>query len=299
MNSDYPLVSIGLPVYNGKHYISATLKSLVEQSYENIEIIISDNASTDNSLELCHRYAKKAKRINIFEQRKDFGAAYNYNYVFRKSRGQYFKWAAHDDLCAPDLIEKCVSVLEENMDSVLCYTNMVNIDDRGSKIGFINRTKGLSHIPSKRFSGIIAKNYTCEEIFGLIRHDALKTTKLIRNYTDSDRTLLAELCIKGPFKKIEKNLLLHRVHEDMSTKVYNEFYERASWFDPQLKGKFKFIYLKQIMDYIDTIWFSNITISEKIKCSINLAKWVKWNEKWLRRELRLGYRNLKNRSVAI
>lgn len=109
-----PLVSIGLPVYNGEHSLAAALDSLVCQDYQNIEIILSDNCSSDRTQEICENYAKRDARIVYVRQEKNKGAAFNFEYVLQRSTGQYFMWAAADDYRTTDFINENVAFLEAN-----------------------------------------------------------------------------------------------------------------------------------------------------------------------------------------
>jgi glycosyltransferase involved in cell wall biosynthesis len=108
LDNSIPPVSIGLPVYNGENYLKAALNSLLSQSYGNFELIIGDNASTDETKYICESYAKQDPRIRYFRHKTNIGAAANYNYLFELAQGDYFKWAAHDDVCSPDYLKSCV-----------------------------------------------------------------------------------------------------------------------------------------------------------------------------------------------
>src|SRR4051812_44240337 len=98
MTEHTPLVSIGLPVYNGEKYIAEAIESLLSQDYTNIEIIISDNASTDNTPQICQQYQHKNPRIRYFRNDTNIGASNNFNRTFELSKGEFFMWAAYDDL---------------------------------------------------------------------------------------------------------------------------------------------------------------------------------------------------------
>ena len=114
-----PRLSIGLPVYNGEKYLAESLNALLGQSYEDFELIISDNASTDSTADICRQYAKQDARIRYIRQGHNIGLAPNHNFVFRESRGALFKWAASDDLYGRDLMQRCVTALDEHPDVVL------------------------------------------------------------------------------------------------------------------------------------------------------------------------------------
>ncbi len=93
-----PKVSIGMPVYNGAAYICKALDSLLAQSFDDFDLIISDNASTDETQAICQAYAKKDARIRYVRQEKNMGPIGNFDFVLNQSQGEYFMWAAHDDV---------------------------------------------------------------------------------------------------------------------------------------------------------------------------------------------------------
>ena len=111
-----PLVSIGVPVFNGEKTLVAALESLTKQSFNNIEIIISDNASTDSTQTICEKFAEKDSRVNYIRQEKNIGSAKNFEFVFKKSYGKYFMWAAADDIRSDNFINENINFLEKNTD---------------------------------------------------------------------------------------------------------------------------------------------------------------------------------------
>lgn len=133
-----PRVSIGLPVYNGDNYLIETLDSILAQTYADFELIICDNASTDGTAEICRTYAVQDDRIRYFRNETNVGAARNYNLTWEHARGEYFKWVAHDDPCAPQLIERCVAALDSMPDVIMAYGRTILIDARGDIIEYHN-----------------------------------------------------------------------------------------------------------------------------------------------------------------
>ena len=97
MSNHNPRVSIGLPVYNGERFLPQALDSILAQTFEDFELIISDNASTDTTEEICRTYATQDQRIHYHRHEQNRGAAWNFNYIVPLARGEYFKWAADDD----------------------------------------------------------------------------------------------------------------------------------------------------------------------------------------------------------
>ena len=116
----HPKVSVGMPVYNGERYLEAALDSVLAQSFDDFEVVISDNASTDRTEEICKGYAHEDERIKYFRMRKNYGVNYNFNNVFRLSAGEYFKWASSDDVFEHDYFRKAVDVLDGTRPSYSC-----------------------------------------------------------------------------------------------------------------------------------------------------------------------------------
>ena len=135
MNEKTPKVSIGLAVYNGENYLEQAINSILSQTFRDFELIISDNASTDRTKEICLKYAKQDPRICYHRNAVNIGGANNENLTFKMARGEYFRWAAHDDYCAPTLIEKCLEQLEKDPTVVLCHSKVIAIDGCGETLG--------------------------------------------------------------------------------------------------------------------------------------------------------------------
>jgi glycosyltransferase involved in cell wall biosynthesis len=129
-----PPVSIGLPVYNGEKYLSLALDSLLAQDYGDFELIIADNASTDRTAEICRQYADRDRRIRFARNDRNLGAVENFNNVFRLSSGEYFMWAAHDDLWHPSYISRCLGALRQDARVVLCASAVEFIGESGNKL---------------------------------------------------------------------------------------------------------------------------------------------------------------------
>lgn len=130
-----PSVSIGLPVYNGQDFIAESVESLLSQTIGDFELIISDNASTDLTQDICRQFASRDRRVRYIRQPANKGASWNFNYTFSRSRGRYFRWHAHDDISAPRFLEECVKVLDNDPSVVLVWPREVGIDSQGRVLG--------------------------------------------------------------------------------------------------------------------------------------------------------------------
>ena len=137
-----PLVSIGLPVYNGERYLEQAIDTILAQTFQSWELIVSDNASNDRTEEICRGYMAREPRIRYHRQERNIGIARNFNAVIDMARADYFKWHAHDDLCAPTLVERCVEALEANPTASAAFTKTVRIDAEGATISDDSYTVG-------------------------------------------------------------------------------------------------------------------------------------------------------------
>ncbi|MBK7665077.1 MAG: glycosyltransferase family 2 protein [Sterolibacteriaceae bacterium] len=283
--SNHPLVSIGLPVYNGQKYLRVAIDSVLAQSFEDFELIISDNGSTDATQEICQSYADRDRRIRYIRQPQNRGAGFNYNFVFHEARGQYFKWLAHDDYFAPDNLKASVEALNANPALVLAYTHHIDVDENGSEIRTVCRTKGQGDKISDRLWDLMEGRYTCEEVFGLIRRSVLGRTPLIADYTDSDRTLLGEIALYGKFAEVRQPLFYHRIHAESSVRQNPVFRQRAVWFNPKLRGRLILSAWRQFFQMLRAILTAPMAIGDRVSCYWQALRWFKWRWRWMFKEL--------------
>ncbi|MBT8398960.1 MAG: glycosyltransferase, partial [Rhodothermia bacterium] len=211
-----PAVSVGLPVFNGELFLAEAIQSLLSQSFEDLELIISDNGSSDDTESICREFAVSDSRVRYTRFDTNVGASRNFNRVFELSKGRYFKWAAHDDVHLPEYIEKCVEVLESDSAAVVAYTRAYSIDDSGSRLRDAWGESPELNSPSVdlRFRRCIGQqvNPIPLPIFGVMRSSALSRSRLFVDTPDSDRALLAELALHGRFRELEEVLFLQREH---------------------------------------------------------------------------------------
>jgi glycosyltransferase involved in cell wall biosynthesis len=126
-----PLVSVGLFVYNGERFIEETLHSILNQTFSDFELIISDNASTDRTGEISQAYARRDSRIRYYRNEKNMGAGWNIRRVYELATGKYYKQAATDDLLEPDFLRRCIEILESDPGCVLAHPKTKEIDENG------------------------------------------------------------------------------------------------------------------------------------------------------------------------
>jgi glycosyltransferase involved in cell wall biosynthesis len=271
MKENTPRVSIGMPVFNGEAYLQEAIESILNQTFTHFELIISDNASDDKTPEICQRYAKQDDRIRYFRNDRNLGGAWNYNRVFALSSGQYFKWAAHDDVLEPTFLQSCVDVLDSNPEAALCYSRTRIINESGQVTGTVKTDINLpQRRPCDRYEEVFRRlkkveNFVCNPIFGLIRSHALGQTPLIGPYLASDQTLLAELALHGQFIEIPQYLFARRDHVKRAMKSASAS-ERAEWFSPANRGKRLFPHWTFFREYLRGVHRVHMPWTQKLKC---------------------------------
>ena len=230
-----PAASIGLPVYNGERYLDATIRSILGQDYADLELIVCDNASTDGTADICLLHAANDPRLRYHRQPRNLGAGPNYDDCFHRARGRYFKWAAHDDLLAPDHLARAVAALEAAPDAVLCTTGITEIGPEDEvRRRYANGFPGIDAAePARRLGAVIHTSHQCEDFFGLFRRAALIGSGLHGTYSGSDRVLLAEMALRGPWVSVDAPVFLHREHPQRYTRalLLKDRREAALWQD--------------------------------------------------------------------
>jgi glycosyltransferase involved in cell wall biosynthesis len=271
MENHHVKVSIGLPVHNGEKYLSQALESVLAQTYPDFELILSDNASTDRTEEICQQYAARDPRIRYYRNAENIGGGPNENRTVALSRGEYFCWLGHDDCYEPGYLAECVAVLEKNPDIVHCYSIAVPIDENGKKGAPVIRNNATSRKPHERFINIACARDFLEESYGLTRAEILKRTLLVQPYTASDRTLLAEISLYGRFHQVPKALFYKRFH---SHNIYIDWRARMAWYNPKIGGKIVFPFWVQFFDYLERIRRTAISAKEKWFCRLSMLSWL-------------------------
>ncbi len=266
MNTANPLVSVGIPIYNGEKFLEATLESILSQTYSSLEIVIFDNASSDGTRKICEAYASKDNRIQYHRNEKNLGAARNYNLTVEHATGKYFKWAAHDDLCMPPFIERCVEVLEREPNVSLAYPKTIIIDDHSSSIDdlFEDRFNFREPTPHLRYKTFTRTPLDCNAVFGVMRMSELKKTPCIGPYESSDRVLLGELALLGEIAEVPERLFLRRFHPNISTFACTTKKARAAWFDPNASGRFT--RLRRFIEYIKSLKRVPLSSYQRVYC---------------------------------
>ena len=277
-------VSIGLPVYNGERYLKECLDSLLAQTFDDFELIISDNASTDRTEEICREYATREKRIKYFRNDANIGVNRNFNRLFQLSSGEYFKWACADDVCHRNLVAKCLEILERDQNVVLAYAKTTFIDDNGKALDLMDPGWNLiTDVAHERLRYVIHSDHWVNAFYGLIRADSLAKTRLLPVYSGGDYRLLGELSLMGKFFELPDPLFYRRIHRNASSQ--NHSLEWESEFFLGNHGRNLLPLWQLCLDHSATIIRSQLGLGRKLSLSASVLRRMLADRNQLLREL--------------
>ncbi|OQW92521.1 MAG: hypothetical protein BWK78_01490 [Thiotrichaceae bacterium IS1] len=235
MSEEKVLVSVGVPVRDGAKTLALALETLINQTHDNIEIIISDNASTDQTGEICKQFAEKDSRIVYFRQNSTFSAIENFRFVYEKSHGKYFMWAAHDDLRDNDYIETLLKGFEKEPTAAIMFSEVVLFDNYSclhkSYSDFGKHKNWSPTFQSKNLSFLKkhvkqqSDNIACIHIYGLINPKYLFDYPWFDSTSAPDLPLLHWLLSHGDFLYYPGTTLYYYVgHKNSVHQISSNFH---------------------------------------------------------------------------
>jgi glycosyltransferase involved in cell wall biosynthesis len=210
-------VTVGVPTHNGEAFLEAALEALVRQDHENLEIVVSDNASTDRTPEIVRAFMQRDRRVRLERSETLVSAAQNFNRVLHATSGSYFMWAADDDLRDPSYVRRCLEALEAAPTAVMACTGLRFIDPGGAVTeADYDRydNPDLSSPSVVERVRILLRRGGWYEVYGLIRRDALERTHLFQDTYGPDVMLVLELAMLGPVLKVPEPLFFYRRFPD-------------------------------------------------------------------------------------
>jgi glycosyltransferase involved in cell wall biosynthesis len=218
-------VFIGLPVYNGEKFIEETIIGIINQTFSDFTLFISDNASSDQTSNICKKYSDMDDRIIYFRQKTNIGPISNFNFVKNKNSSEYFMWAAADDVRNSNFVEILVGALDKNPLAACAMTDMIARNGDEDKIVEINSIRSdqvhrKTEWTQSVFFSVPPKN-VCYCIYGLFRTEFindLNFNEKIKYITGSEMPFLAEVSLKGrfislPYLYFEKRQYVGSLHE--------------------------------------------------------------------------------------
>ena len=260
-----PLVSIGLPVYNGGPFFKQALDSLLNQTLGDLELIVSDNASTDDTAAMCRDYAARDARVRYIRQDSNMGALRNFNFVASQARGRYFKWASANDYCDSRLLEKCVGVLQADASVVLCHGRACIVDEATQERRPYGRDVCATQArPSERFRSLVSTLEHMNPLCGVMRSDLLQRTALMRPYVSGDLVLIAELALQGRIVLLPE-ILFYRRFGSTTWSMNLKPADVHAFIHGGSAGRPRFDRVRRHRDYLRVVFATPMSWSEKLR----------------------------------
>jgi glycosyltransferase involved in cell wall biosynthesis len=282
-----PPLAIGLPVRNGEKYLPQALDSLLGQTFGDFTVLISDNASTDATAEIAAEYRRTDPRVRYVRQRDDLGAVGNFNHVFRHTEGEFFKWAAADDVPAPTFLDRCVAELRAEPDAAAAFSAVRHIDAGGVTLGVSQDLRGATDPdPVIRFADFLRYDYTCAVNFGVQRRSRIERTRVMLPFWGSDRVYLAELALAGRYLLIDEPLFAERDHDD---KLTTRVARRDIWGFAAASGYgAKFLTWRHGVELLRAVDRARLSGPERRRAYAEVAGWAARNRVKLARSVARG-----------
>lgn len=272
MNFSGPMVSIGLPVYNGVKYLAEAINSLLNQSFKNFELIISDNASTDATLSICREFEKQDKRIILLTNSRNIGIDRNHNKVLYAARGRYFHWAADDDMHDRNYLLRLFEEIDSDNSCVLCHSGVSIIDEVGA-VSDTQLNLAVDRDPKRPWvtlDNILIRQPACYTFYGLYRRAALLRVGPLGNFRGSDRALLARLALTGTISFIPEPLFHPREHGGRYTRNQGDW---RSWHAKQRGGISEMPMILAAQECLQSVSRNAASRRDRIRCRMVIIRW--------------------------
>ena len=246
-------ICIGVSTYNGEKTLERTLKCLEDQTFKNFSVFISDDKSTDNTLDIIKNFSKRNKNFYFEINEKNLGMILNNNKVFKKSNSKYFAWLDQDDYRDKDFLKECYNTLEANPNASLVFPNTGVVNKKDNILMHINTIKSIENENDiyKRYKNLL-NNFHDTIIYSLIRTSSLKNTSLWTDINGSANRLIFELVLEGEFVAVNKLLsfysgrgLKNRFNSDV------EFFRQSKYKKKFYQLPFLMLFFSQLKDVIN------------------------------------------------
>jgi len=287
-------VVIGLPVFNGEKYLPAAIESHLSQSFGDFDLVISDNASTDSTPEICSAYSEKDARIKYLRSAENRGLLWNHRRVFDavESPDQYFRWAGADDIMEPGLLEAMVTVLETRPEVEAVVPNTKNIDDKGEIIGSMERTLDLQSADVvQRAHEVLMAEYQHVVAYGLLRASTLRLMRTGPNYVGWDPIFIWELALRGQIVHAPGPALLRRFHTGSISRV-KKAKEIRKWVEPSSKAGMKFPHWTWTYELYRALMACPLPIRDRLRIGRFLTRVTVWRRGSLVRDVTQATRRM-------
>lgn len=265
-------VSIGVPAYNAARYLELTLDSLVRQTYADLEIIVCDNASSDDTPDIASDFARRDPRVRHVRSPENIGAGRNFIRCVQLARGELFRWASADDLSAPTFVERCVEVLDAHPDVVQAFPRTTLIDENGVALKQIDDPVAtMSDSPRERYMHVMRNLTLVNSLYGVMRTATLRRTAIHGTYRGADLVVQAEIALYGKIAQVPEYLFFRRMHAQAHSAMTRE--QQLAFHQPTARARrLEFTRWRQLAERLRTVLRSSISARDKALLSMSLAR---------------------------
>ncbi len=273
------------------------LDSILEQTLEDLEVVVSDNASTDGTCEIVEQYAQRDSRVRLVRQPENLGIIENFNYVARLARGDFFRWIGADDWLEPTYLAECVAALDADPDAVVVTTYFDLNDEHGNRAYEEYQGEFLeSPRPERRLERMLwffhAGPALYDPNYSVIRREVLERTDLLQMERKSDWIFAVQLTLAGRFHHVRK-LLFHRSwpleeHMELETHLRRLHPSRHQELSPSV--------LRLIRALRASVAAAPLRPEERLRCHAHLLRFG--TRQWLR-DSRRGIQRFRRETLGL
>ncbi len=265
-----PYVSIGMPVFNGERFVSRAIGTLLEQEFENFELIVSDNHSTDGTEEIVRQAMSRDRRIRYERHERNRGASFNFNRLLQlcDPGARYVKWAACDDEHGPKYLTRTVELLDDDPTAALSHCATADIDEEGYILRLRHQPLELlaSDHPADRVRQLATLRHECFGAFGLMPRPVACATRGLGPFADADNVLLVEIALRGRMIYTDEVLFFRRQHSDRSMAAFAHARDRIAWFNPDRGGAITLPKWRVGRELLRAIAEAPLTSADRVAC---------------------------------
>lgn len=270
-------VSIGMPVYNASAYVRTALDAILAQTFADFELVVADNASTDDSAAICEEYARRDSRIRFYRNAVNIGANGNFTYTLSLACNPYFMWASSNDYIAPTYIEKAAAVLDARPDVVLCCAVPRYFAGHPDKFRDVDDPMNIEmESPITRFTALLDRITINNAMHGLIRTEALRATMPLESYFSSDNVMVAQLSLAGKFVQITEPLFYRRFEQAAATELMTTE-ELRHFYAPGRRAPLRFQVWRLQSGYWALLVRARLGLADRLRLGLQLAKRTYWD----------------------
>ena len=224
-----PTVGLGLPVYNGERYLEQTIRSILSQTFEDLSLVIGDNASTDGTEDICRSF-EQDPRVTYLRRERNLGATPNYNDLMDRLDSPFVKWCAADDMLAPTYLEKCVERLRADDRASMAHARPRVVGPEGEPAGEWDGDRIYGHPDVIERWRALVQAGDWHSIFGLVRREVMDRVGVFPLYVNSDQWVLGGWLLHGPIAFVDEQLFIWRDHPDsFRRRVYADRAAANDW----------------------------------------------------------------------